>query len=60
MYRAQTSHPLDPLTAVEITVALATVRAAGATPEVLITNFLIIVSLKKHYFEITQFPDYAR
>ncbi|KAH1239063.1 Copper methylamine oxidase [Glycine max] len=34
MVRAQTSHPLDPLTAAEISVAVATVRAAGATPEV--------------------------
>ncbi|XP_065874922.1 amine oxidase [copper-containing] zeta, peroxisomal-like [Euphorbia lathyris] len=34
MLRAQTSHPLDPLTAAEISVAVATVRAAGATPEV--------------------------
>ncbi|KAL2465381.1 Copper amine oxidase family protein [Abeliophyllum distichum] len=32
--RAQTSHPLDPLSAAEISVAVATVRAAGATPEV--------------------------
>ncbi|KAH9627216.1 hypothetical protein KSS87_020762 [Heliosperma pusillum] len=31
--RAQTSHPLDPLSATEIKVAVATVRAAGATPE---------------------------
>ncbi|KAK7252406.1 hypothetical protein RIF29_36327 [Crotalaria pallida] len=34
MMRAQTCHPLDPLTAAEISVAVATVRAAGATPEV--------------------------
>ncbi|KAJ8438534.1 hypothetical protein Cgig2_024623 [Carnegiea gigantea] len=33
MLRAQTSHPLDPLSATEIKVAVATVRAAGATPE---------------------------
>ncbi|XP_018682593.2 amine oxidase [copper-containing] zeta, peroxisomal isoform X2 [Musa acuminata AAA Group] len=32
--RAQNSHPLDPLSAAEILVAVATVRAAGATPEV--------------------------
>ncbi|OIW17741.1 hypothetical protein TanjilG_29091 [Lupinus angustifolius] len=31
--RPQSSHPLDPLSAAEITVAVATVRAAGATPE---------------------------
>ncbi|WKA08745.1 hypothetical protein VitviT2T_026441 [Vitis vinifera] len=34
MTRAQTCHPLDPLSATEISVAVATVRAAGATPEV--------------------------
>ncbi|XP_027360405.1 uncharacterized protein LOC113868749 isoform X3 [Abrus precatorius] len=34
MMRAQTCHPLDPLSAAEISVAVATVRAAGATPEV--------------------------
>lgn len=31
--KARTSHPLDPLSATEIKVAVATVRAAGATPE---------------------------
>lgn len=35
MTRAQSSHPLDPLSAAEIAVAVATVRAAGATPEVM-------------------------
>ncbi|KAH7550515.1 hypothetical protein JRO89_XS13G0206100 [Xanthoceras sorbifolium] len=34
MARPQTSHPLDPLSPAEITIAVATVRAAGATPEV--------------------------
>ncbi|KVH88959.1 Copper amine oxidase [Cynara cardunculus var. scolymus] len=34
MVRAQTRHPLDPLAAAEISIAVATVRAAGATPEV--------------------------
>ncbi|KAK7855569.1 copper methylamine oxidase [Quercus suber] len=34
MPRNQASHPLDPLSATEISVAIATVRAAGATPEV--------------------------
>nr|A0A1S4BDC4.1 RecName: Full=N-methylputrescine oxidase 1, peroxisomal; Short=NtMPO1; AltName: Full=Copper methylamine oxidase [Nicotiana tabacum] len=34
MTRAQTCHPLDPLSAAEISVAVATVRAAGETPEV--------------------------
>lgn len=32
--KPRTSHPLDPLSAAEISVAIATVRAAGATPEV--------------------------
>lgn len=36
MLRPQTRHPLDPLSAAEISVAVATVRAAGATPEVVI------------------------
>ncbi|WOH05245.1 hypothetical protein DCAR_0624659 [Daucus carota subsp. sativus] len=31
--RAETSHPLDPLSVAEISVAVATVRSAGATPE---------------------------
>lgn len=35
MHRAHTCHPLDPLSAAEISVAVATVRAAGDTPEVL-------------------------
>ncbi|URE28743.1 Copper amine oxidase, N2 domain [Musa troglodytarum] len=34
MLRAQTSHPLDPLSSAEISVAVATVRGAGATSEV--------------------------
>ncbi|XP_073525662.1 uncharacterized protein [Phyllobates terribilis] len=33
MLRAHSNHPLDPLSANEIKVAIATVRAAGATPE---------------------------
>lgn len=40
MMRAQTSHPLDPLSSAEISVAVATVRAAGATPEVLSLTIL--------------------
>ncbi|RID70108.1 hypothetical protein BRARA_C02156 [Brassica rapa] len=32
--RSETKHPLDPLSAAEISVAVATVRAAGANPEV--------------------------
>lgn len=33
---AESSHPLDPLSVVEISAAVATVRSAGATPEVLL------------------------
>ena len=43
MTRAQTCHPLEPLTAAEISVAVATVRAAGATPEVLIKLSLWLI-----------------
>jgi len=53
MVRAQTSHPLDPLSAAEISVAVATVRAAGATPEVHI--FLLnILSVWVYYREMKQ------
>lgn len=45
MTRAQTKHPLDPLSATEITMAVATVRAAGATPEVHINTNACMVSL---------------
>lgn len=40
MLRAQSSHPLEPLSAAEISVAVATVRAAGATPEVCYNTIL--------------------
>lgn len=40
MLRAQSSHPLEPLSAAEISVAVATVRAAGATPEVSYNSFI--------------------
>jgi hypothetical protein len=46
--RSQSSHPLDPLGPTEIAVAIATVRAAGATPEVrtlvLLRSFLLSLS----------------
>lgn len=48
MMRAQTCHPLDPLSAAEISVAVATVRAAGATPEVdcfIIFSFILDLAL---------------
>lgn len=43
LLRAQTHHPLDPLTAAEISVAVATVRTAGSTPEVIIYSMHIDV-----------------
>jgi len=43
MTRAQTCHPLDPLSAAEISVAVATVRAAGETPEVLLLLYITCV-----------------
>ncbi|KAL6973173.1 primary-amine oxidase [Sarracenia purpurea var. burkii] len=51
MLRAQTSHPLDPLSATEIVVVVATVRTVGTTPEVRDSmRFIEVVLLepKKH------------
>lgn len=39
-------HPLDPLSAAEISVAVATVRAAGATPEVSLSKRLAFSNKK--------------
>lgn len=39
--RSQSAHPLDPLSPTEIAVAIATVRAAGETPEVSVQDVLI-------------------
>nr|XP_027099641.1 uncharacterized protein LOC113718911 isoform X3 [Coffea arabica] len=50
MSRAQTRHPLDPLTAAEISVAVATVRAAGATPEVI--NKIMTVRDSMRFIEV--------
>lgn len=47
MTRAQTKHPLDSLSAAEISVAVATVRASGATPEVQISFPLYMICM--HY-----------
>lgn len=47
MMRAQTRHPLDPLSAAEISVAVATVRSAGATPEV---GYFILYICFHYYF----------
>lgn len=61
MSRTQSCHPLDPLSAAEISVAVATVRAAGATPEVnyamkcsikrYICIFIQIIKIESMYFE---------
>ncbi|KAK8522513.1 hypothetical protein V6N12_056221 [Hibiscus sabdariffa] len=40
MTRAQTCHPLDPLSVAEISVAVATMRAAGTTPDMHISFLL--------------------
>nr|GMD24649.1 copper methylamine oxidase-like [Ipomoea batatas] len=45
MMRVQSHHPLEPLTGAEISVAVSTVRAAGATPEVRDSMRFIEVSL---------------
>jgi Cu2+-containing amine oxidase len=49
MTRAQRSHPLDPLSAAEIAVSVATVRVAGRSPAVCGTSLsnLFHASLKK-------------
>ena len=38
----QRSHPLDPLSAAEMRVAIATVRAAGKSPEVRLPTKIIL------------------
>nr|KYP49362.1 Primary amine oxidase [Cajanus cajan] len=57
MVRAQTSHPLDPLTAAEISVAVATVRAAGATPEVRDSMRFIEVDLVEPEKQVVALAD---
>ena len=49
MLRAQSRHPLDPLSAAEISVAVATVRAAGATPEVVTSTVQSIFFFFFHF-----------
>ena len=46
MTRAQRCHPLDPLSAAEIAVAVATVRAAGRSPEVCQQKLYICFSMQ--------------
>ncbi|KAK1394803.1 Amine oxidase [Heracleum sosnowskyi] len=51
LFRAQTRHPLEPLAAAEISVVVATFRAAGATPEVRDSMRFVevaLVELDKH------------
>lgn len=50
MPRPQTSHPLDPLSPAEISVAVASVRAAGATPEVNYTQILLKIFFNDYEF----------
>lgn len=38
--RVQSRHPLDPLSVAEISVAVATIRASGMTPEVVLLCIL--------------------
>jgi hypothetical protein len=57
MTRAQTSHPLDPLSAAEIAVAVSTVRMAGATPEVLIRTISMIPSSISMRFDSSWYPS---
>lgn len=52
MLRAQTCHPLDPLSVAEISVAVSTVRAAGATPEVLTWLFIFLIFFNFLHFLI--------
>jgi primary-amine oxidase len=42
--RSQSAHPLDPLSPTELAVAIATVRAAGETPEVSVQNRPVLFS----------------
>lgn len=57
MAKAWTTHPLDPLSAAEITVAVATVRAAGATPEVRDSMRFIEVALVEPEKHIVALAD---
>ncbi|XP_021901148.1 uncharacterized protein LOC110817059 [Carica papaya] len=57
MPRAQTSHPLDPLSAAEISVAVATVRAAGATAEVRDSMRFIEVALVEPSKQVVALAD---
>nr|GEZ80281.1 copper amine oxidase [Tanacetum cinerariifolium] len=47
MVKAQTRHPMDPLAVAEISIAVATVRAAGATPEVMLFELLLMSSSER-------------
>lgn len=57
MTRAQTKHPLDSLSAAEISVAVATVRASGATPEV--QNFFPFILLDNCNYRFGISTDFA-
>ncbi|CAN1294249.1 Amine oxidase [copper-containing] zeta, peroxisomal [Linum perenne] len=57
LFRVQSSHPLDPLSAAEISVAVATVRAAGATPEVRDSMRFIEVVLQEPDKQVVALAD---
>ncbi|GLJ55888.1 hypothetical protein SUGI_1199970 [Cryptomeria japonica] len=57
MMQAETKHPLDPLSAAEIAVAVTTVRAAGETPEVRNGMRFIEVVLKEPDKHIVALAD---
>lgn len=64
MLRAQTKHPFDPLSATEISVAVATVRAAGATPEVVSALLIVFFFFSRIiicdvYFERGELIDFG-
>lgn len=50
--RSQSAHPLDPLSPTEIAVAIATVRAAGETPEVSVKHLSILFDSRVIHFVI--------
>lgn len=45
--RSQSAHPLDPLSPTEIAVAIATVRAAGATPKVCSPSIFVVLQISQ-------------
>ena len=52
--RSQSAHPLDPLSPTEIAVAIATVRAAGETPEVSVKDRSLLLGLRVRFICISK------